>query len=431
MRPARIVINTFGSLGDLFPFLSIGCVLHARGHRVTVATYAVHREAVERAGLRFAEAGATPQFDNLQAFTRRAFHPVQGPRLVVRDVAAANVRDSYERMQAICQDADILVTSTLAFAGHILGETLSAAGRLHWVSAVLTPCNFLSVHEPPIIGVKWVDALTYGPLHGKRLLEHLTAMRVRGWTGPVREFRRQLGLRAESVLGNPMHRGQHSPDCTLALFSPQLGNKQPDWPPNAHVTGFAHYAQPGMKMDAGLKAFLGDGSPPLVFSLGSTAVHISADFLHESIKACEQLGRRAVLFTGSPEMRAKLPASLPSFVHAVEYAPHAAVFPHAAVVIHHGGIGTSTEALRAGRPMLVVPHGFDQFDNGERLKRLGVAHSLPSRDYRCETAMPLLKDLLENPSYGQHAWRCAEVVRAEHGEVVAADLIEGRLRERF
>ena len=161
------------------------------------------------------------------------------------------------------------------------------------------------------------------------------------------------------------------------------------------------------------------------------AVHIGAGFLRESIKACEQLGHRAVLFTGSPEMRATLPTPLPPSMHAVEYAPHAAVFPRAAAVIHHGGIGTSTEALRAGRPMLVVPHGFDQYDNAERLKQLGVAHTLAARDYRCETAAPLLKDLLGDPGYGQRAWRRAEMVRAEHGERLAADLIENRLRERY
>jgi rhamnosyltransferase subunit B len=430
MRPAHIVINTFGSLGDLFPFLSIGCALHARGHRVTVATLDVHRDAVERAGLRFANASATPQPDNMEAFTRRVFDPVHGPSLVIREIAGSDIGESYKRMQAICQDADVLITSTLAFAGQILGETLSVTGRLQWVSAVLTPCNLLSIYDPPVVGMKWIDALSCGPLRGKRLLQHMTLLRLRNWTSPVRAFRRQLGLRAESALGNPLQHGQHSPDCALALFSPLLGSAQPDWPSSVRITGFAHYTQPGTNMDGELEAFLHNGSPPLVFTLGSSAVHIGADFLLESIKACEQLGRRAVLFTGSPEMRAKLPSPLPSFAHAVDYAPHASVFPHAAAIIHHGGIGTSTEALRAGRPMLVVAHGFDQFDNAARLKRLGVAHALAARDYRCETATPLLRDLLDDPSYGQRAWRCAEAVRAEHGDRVAVDLIETGLRRR-
>jgi rhamnosyltransferase subunit B len=429
MRPARVVINTIGSLGDLFPFLSVGCALQARGHHVTVATLERHRVAVEQAGFRFASASAVPVPQDTAAFTERVFHPVHGPRLVIRELAGGDIRESYARMQAICQDADVLMTSTLAFAGQILGETLGAAGRLHWVSAVLTPCNMLSIFDPPALGMPWVDAISAG-LRGRRLLQQLTMLRLRSWTAPVRAFRRELGLRPESMLGNPLQHGQHAPDCALALFSPLLGAPQADWPAHVHLTGFAHYTQPGAALSDELQAFLREGTPPLVFTLGSSAVHIGADFLRESLKACEQLGRRAVLFTGSPEMRAKLPAALPDFAYAVEYAPHAAVFAHAAAIIHHGGVGTSTEALRAGRPMLVVPHGFDQYDNAERLKRLGVAHAIPARDYRCDTAMPLLKALLDDPAYAQRAARCGESVRAEHGDQVAADLIEAQLRER-
>lgn len=431
MRSAHIVINTVGSLGDLFPFLSIGLALQARGHRVTVATHSMHRAAVEQAGMRFANASGMPQPNDMAAFTERVFHPVHGPRLLIRDLAGTDVRESYTKLQLICEDADALITSTLAFAGQIIGETLSAAGRLHWVSAVLTPCNVLSIYEPPIVGVGWIDALTRSPLRGKRILQWLTLMRLRNWTGPVRAFRRELGLRPESKLGHPLQHGQHSPDCALALFSPLLGARQPDWPPQLRITGFAHYAQPGAKMDSELEAFLRAGSRPLVFTLGSSAVHIGADFLRESLQVCEQLGRRALLFTGSADIRASLPHTLPSYAHAVDYAPHAAVFPHAAAIIHHGGIGTSTEALRAGRPMLVVPHGFDQYDNAERLKCLGVAHALPAREYRSDTAVPLLKDLLDDPRYAQHAWRCAEAIHAEHGDTVAADLIDANLRERF
>jgi rhamnosyltransferase subunit B len=430
MRSAHIVINTVGSLGDLFPFLSIGCALHARGHRITVATHAMHRDAVERTGLDFADASGTPLPKDLAEFTRKAFHPIRGPRSFVRDYAAVDVRVSYERLEPICRNADLLMTSTLAFAGQILGETLSATGRLCWVSAVLTPCNMLSVYDPPVVGMKWVDALTGGPLRGKRLLDYLTLLRVRSWTGPVRAFRRELGLPAESALGNPIQHGQHSPECALVLFSPLLGSTQPDWPSHAHVTGFARYMQPAVTGDEALKSFLHDGSPPLVFSLGSTAVHMGHEFLRESIKVCEQLGRRAVLFTGSHDVRAALPASLPSFLHAVEYAPHAEVFPNAAAIVHHGGIGTSTEALCAGRPMLVVPHGFDQFDNAGRLERLGVARWIRAEHYRCETALPLLKDLLDDPRYTQRAQRCAEAVNAEQGAGAAADLIETCLRQR-
>lgn len=432
MRSAHIVFTTFGSLGDLFPFLAVGQVLHARGHRVTIATHSMHRAAIEQAKLRFADASGMPEPKDRAEFTAQAFHPRRGPRFVVRDLAAEDVRDSYIKLKTICDGADVLVTSGLSFGGQILGETLSAAGKLRWISAVLAPVSFISVYDLPTTGMAWADALTHrAPRRVRFFMRHLLQLGTRHWTAPVRAFRRDLGLRAVSAGGDPFHRGQHSRDCVLALFSPFLGQPQPDWPAHTHVTGFAHYAQPGATIDAELDAFLRDGSRPLVFTLGSSAVHIGAGFLRTSLAVAERLERRAVLFTGTAAVRAQLPAQLPPTVRLVDYAPHAAVFPHAAAIVHHGGIGTSSEALRSGRPMLVVPHGFDQFDNAARLQHQGVAHVVHARRYKVETATPLLRELLDDPHYGQHAWRCAEAVRAEHGAMVTADLIEAQLSKRL
>lgn len=430
MRSAHIVFTTFGSLGDLFPFLAVGQVLHARGHRVTLATHAMHGAAVEQAGLCFADASGMPEPEDHAQFTARAFHPRRGPHFVVRDLAAADVRASYFKLLATCHDADVLVTSSLAFGGQILGETLSETHALRWISAVLAPASFVSAYDPPTTGMHTVDALTRAAPGRVRFIKRLFELGTRHWTAPVRAFRRELGLRPVSSGGDPFHRGQHAPDCVLALFSPLLGHAQSDWPAHTHITGFAHYAQPGAQIDEELDAFLRDGSPPLVFTLGSAAVHIGADFLRASIIAADRLNRRAVLFTGTPIVRAQLPAQLPATMRIVDYAPHAAVFPHAAAIVHHGGIGTSTEALRSGRPMLVVPHGFDQFDNAARLQRMGVARVLHARHYSAETAMPLLSELLDHASYSQCASRCAQAVQSEHGAIVAANLIEDQLRHR-
>jgi rhamnosyltransferase subunit B len=426
MRSAHIVMATVGSLGDLFPLLAVGQVLRQRGHRVTIATHAIHQAPIEQAGLMFADASGIPEPEDRAAFTARAFHPWRGPRFVVHDFAAIDVAASYQKLAPVCADADVLVTTTLAFAAQILGEQLGAAGRLRWFSVVLAPAGFLSASDPPATGLALLDRfLRHSPTQGQwlqRIGERLT----RPWTAPVRDFRRQLGLAPVSERGDPFHRGQHAVDGVLALFSPLLGAPQSDWPDPVHVTGFARYAQPAVA-DAALTAFLDAGPPPLVFSLGSTAVHAGLSFLRESLQVARQLGQRAVLFTGSPEMRAQLPRELPATIHAVEYADHASLFPRASVVIHHGGIGTSAEALRAGRPMLVVPHGFDQPDNAARLQRLGVAEILPARRYRASRAAPVLNRLLHQTNYREQARRCAAAMQQEDGASAAADLITGSL----
>ncbi len=422
--PCHVVMATVGSLGDLFPFLAIGQALRTRGHRVTVASHPVHRDAVEQAGLRFADASGMPTPEDPARFTARAFHRWRGPRFVVHDVAARDVRASYDRLAPVCADADVLLTSTLAFAGQILGEQLQAAGCLRWWSAVLAPAGFVSAFDPPATGLsaldRWVRA---APWRG-RGLRALLERGSHGWTAPVRQFRLSLGLPPQSERGDPLHQGQHAGCGVLALFPAMLGAPQPDWPSQVRQVGFARYRQPHL-LDPMLQAFLADGPPPLVFSLGSAAVHAGEAFLRESLATAVGLDRRAVLFTGSPRLRASLPATLPAGIHALDYAAHAALFPHATAVIHHGGIGTSAEALLAGCPMLVVPHGFDQPDNAARLRRLGVARVLPAARYRVDAAMRELRELLQPTRYAPRSARLAEELGEQHGAAIAAELLAG------
>ncbi|MET0936081.1 MAG: glycosyltransferase [Luteibacter sp.] len=420
MAARHIVVATVGSQGDLFPFLAVGRELQARGHRVTVGAHAIHRDAVAEAGLDFVLASGIAEPDDKAAFAARAFHPLKGPRFVVRDLAAADVAASYAALAPACVDADAIVTSTLAFAGQVLGETR----RIAWLSAVLSPAVFLSAFDPPATGVAWLDRfLRASPRRGawvRRVGETVTSP----WTKAVRAFRQSLGLAPVSAWGDPFHRGQHARDGVLAMYSPLLGRPPQDAPAHTVVTGYCRYAPAGDVLPGALASFLDAGDAPIVFTLGSAAVHAGETFLRESIAASHALGRRAVLLTGSPEMRARLPADLGADVFAAEYASHGALFARAAAVVHHGGVGTTQEALRAGCAELVVPHGFDQPDNAARIARLGVGDVLPASRYRADRAAEKLRALLMDEGVASRAQRAAAVIRAESGAVIAADVIE-------
>src|SRR5262249_28459461 len=157
-----------------------------------------------------------------------------------------------------------------------------------------------------------------------------------------------------------------SPELTLAMFSPVLGGVQPDWPPNSQLTGFPFYDGLSAALNPKLAAFLDGGQPPIVFTLGSAAVMAAGEFYTESLRAAQRLGNRAILVTRRDP--GNVPAGpLPDGVAVFEYAPFSALFPRAAAIVHQGGIGTTGQALRAGRPMLVVPFGFDQPDNADRV----------------------------------------------------------------
>ncbi len=129
------------------------------------------------------------------------------------------------------------------------------------------------------------------------------------------------------------------------------------------------------------------------------------------------------------EEAANRPARLPEGVICVESAPHQLLFPLASAIVHQGGIGTTAQALRAGKPTLIVPHANDQPDNASRVERLGMARILSPRRYRAARVARELKLLLDEPRYGQHAQAVAAQVREEGGAKAACDALAQVLEE--
>jgi rhamnosyltransferase subunit B len=407
----RILLTTFGSLGDLHPYLAMGTELRSRGHDVALATCASYEDRVRADGLEFVATrpDITPLDTALMAYVMDAKH---GSERIVKWLVA-ETRASYEDTLPAVRGADLVVTHPTTLAAVLALEKLGVP----WVSSVLAPLSFFSAYDPPVPApAPWlVNMRVLGPRFGRGMVA--VAKRITApWMRPVAELRKELGLPPG---GHPLLEGQHSPKLVLALFSHCLAAKQPDWPPQTVVTGFPFYDQHEQPLSPELQRFLADGPAPLVFSLGSSAVGAAGDYYIESLKASRQLGMRALFLTG------KFPQGLPSDAMAVEYAPHAAVFPHAAAIVHHGGIGTTAQAMRSGRPMLVTPFSHDQFDNGARVKKLGMAEVVYRSKYNARSAAPVLRRLVENAGYREAGARVAAMVRAEHGAKAAADAIEG------
>src|SRR5262249_43133583 len=139
--------------------------------------------------------------------------------------------------------------------------------------------------------------------------------------------------------------------------------------------------------------------------------------------AAARLGVRAVLLTGGFERNRPDPAVLADDILLVDRAPHQLLFPRASAIVHQGGAGTLGQALRSGRPMLVVPHGHDQFDNAFRVTKLGVARTLYPRRYRAARVARELGRLLGG-AYRARAGTVATTVRGEDGASSAAAALE-------
>ncbi|MBK9167296.1 MAG: glycosyltransferase family 1 protein [Bryobacterales bacterium] len=413
----RILITSFGSFGDVYPYIGLALGLRARGHDPVLAMPRYCREVVEREGLRFHAVPPDVEPSDRETIGK-IMDPAKGTEFLVREVLVPALRASYESMSETAREADLLITHPVTFAAPVVAERLG----LPWVSTVLAPMSLFSAHDLPVFApMPWAKNLERVP-GGARALVGLAKAVTRRWTEPIQALRREFGLPRAA---NPLFEGQHSPGQVLALFSRTLADPQPDWPPNVCVTGAIPYNGPETPdtLPRELEAFLEAGPPPLVFTLGTSAVGAPGSFYEESLEAVRRLGMRAVLLVGPhPE---NLPrAALPAGVRLEPFAPHAALFPRAAAIVHQGGIGTLHQGLRSGRPTLVVPFAHDQFDNAHRVWRLGVSRTLPPNTYRAGRVVMELRSLLENGGYRVRAEEIAAQVRQENGVEAACDAIE-------
>jgi UDP:flavonoid glycosyltransferase YjiC (YdhE family) len=414
----RILLTTTGSLGDLHPFIAIGLELRSRGHDVTLATSNFYRSKVEQTGLKFAPMGPHLGLE-ISEVMDRVMDLKNGPEYLIRQILYPAVPAAYVEVMEAIRDADLIVTHPITFAAQIAAEKTG----MPWVSTVTAPLSFLSRFDPSVApAYPWVIKLrAFGPgFYG--IFMKLGKLLTKSWLGPITQFRASVGLPPGQ---DPVFEGQHSPQRVLALFSSLMAEPQPDWPPHTLVTGFPFYdhAEHGQGIDPDLQRFLDAGPPPVVFTLGSSAVQRAGDFYHESIAAVQRLGCRAVLLIGSNSFKEPLPPGIVAF----PYAPFSAILPRASVIVHQGGIGTGAQALAAGRPMLVVPFAFDQPDNAARLQRLGVARTIQRKHYTAQRAHSELQSLLTEPAYAATAAEVAHKIAQEDGVRTASDAIESHL----
>ena len=415
----RIILSTFGSFGDLHPYMALALELQSRGHEPVIATMNYYREKVQNAGLSFAP--VRPDFrqpkDQDPELINRLLDPRKGIKFLTEEIIFGSIRDSYADLLRIVEGADLLVTHPAAPAGPLVGYKTG----MPWVSSVLAPISFFSAHDPPAPPFwHWTKKLRVLGPRAMRFFLDTTMSQYRAVA--FNKFREELGI---PYYGNPTFEGQHSPTLILAMFSPVFGPPQPDWPTQTKTTGFCFYdGHHEHSMSETLIKFLNTGPAPIIFTLGSTAVWVARDFYAESIKAAQQLGQRAILLIGDERNR---PAELPDGIIAADYAPYQSLLPRASAIVHSGGVGSTAQALLAGAPTLIVPFAFDQFDNADHALRLGTSRTLYRNQYTAERVVRELEQLIRRPEYSQRARAISERLKQENGPSTAADLIEQQL----
>ena len=395
----KVLLTTFGSYGDLHPYLAMARALKQRGDEVTIATHPEYRELVERLGVRFVP--MKPGFDELgpeDQWAAKANHSIHGSEFIIRVLILPYLEDSYQTIKAAAKGQDLIISHVLTFAAPLVAEEL----QIPWISTCLQPSIFFSAYDPPALGFLTIlPRLKFlGPRFMKWFLK-LLANRTMGWQKPIALLRQRIGLPASSI--NMLTDG-FSPFGTLALFPPLFAPAQPDWPQGVNYIGFPLFDEETTReISPGLRQFLESGPEPVVFTLGTAVVRMETNYFEVAYQAVKKLGLRAVLLVGKNPHRVPAAAMSDPEIHVSDYEPFSGLFPHALLIVHQCGVGTTSQALASGRPQVLVPFAHDQPDNARRVAELGCGVMIPARRLNVARLVAAIQLVNESPEFAHRA----------------------------
>jgi UDP:flavonoid glycosyltransferase YjiC (YdhE family) len=409
------LLISFGSAGDIHPFVGLGRALKSRGHQVTLLSYPAFAGMVQAAGLDFVE---LPKPDK-QAFWRSqnprgsrrwlnsALNPIVRPwrRLARASTIVPMLQPVYDSIASrFVPGRTVVVASGPALGARVAQDRLGVPlVTIHFAPVALRSIYRTPIQPPlqlPSWSPRWSRRLAY------RLLDEWVLDPLLGQ--PVNALRSEVGL---PPLNRPVADWLHSPQQVIGLFPHWFAKPSPDWPMQTALTGFPLFDEAGLAvMPPSLANFLRSGSAPILFTPGS-AEQDGKRFFSAALQACQALKKRGLFLTRFKE---QIPATLPADVCHVDYVPFSLLFPRCGAVVYHAGVGTAAQALAAGVPQVVVPRRHDQWDNARRLTDLGVARQISPRRFGAKPLIAALGQLVASESIKK---RCRDLAR----RIAAAD----------
>jgi len=416
----KIVLVTCGTLGDLHPYLTVAEALQSRGHSVILATSELYRNLVTSRGIEFqAVPPDLKEFYSSPILQKLALRPFRGTEFIIRKIILPEIAEGYKRLLEISRGADLIVGHFLAYEVPLVAETLG----LPWLQVYLHPMNILSIYDPPTILNSSLSSTMQrlSPQFykgGYRFIEAITD----AWMKPVKLLREQLGLAC--IQNNPLVNSA-SPFGTMCWFPKALARPQPDWHNGIEVTGYPFSGievSSQFSLDPEIDGFLRDKNP-IIFTLGSTAVLQPKSFFEVSAKISRELKLDALLI-GASHSDSSGPDFSGSNIRTTAYLPYEYAFPKARLVVHHGGMGSIAQSLKAAKRMIIVPFAWDQPDNAERVRRLGIASVIRLPSYTVRHVSKILDNTLKDNKGELKAKELAEDLLLENGTANACRFIE-------
>lgn len=408
----RISILTLGTRGDVQPYVALARGLNAAGYSTAILAAPTFRSFIEAHGVEWRSFDTGDPRELLHSESGRSL--VRGMANPIRFVRAAIamitplLEKGYAEAWQNTADADaILVAPTVLPLAQALWEKRG------------TPfaCAFLQPAHPTREFGGWIlpEPPSWLPFRGAACL---LSQRL-GWRLMFKLVSRAYDDARRQVLDlppgkNPFTLLEEERWPTLYGFSRSVVPRPADWGPEIELTGYWFLDRDSRwRPPAELEAFLDAGPPPICVGFGSMPSPDPAALTREVVRALQLAGRRGVLLSGWGALTG---VELPKTVFALEAAPHDWLYPRMAGIVHHGGAGTTSAALRAGVPSVVLPFIADQVFWGKRIAAIGAGPGPVSR--RKLSAGPfseVLRALVENPRYRAGAERVAAELAVEDG----------------
>lgn len=422
----HIAISTFGTRGDVQPFIALAVGLQQAGHQVTLVTSDTFTDWIQSYGVNTHPVQFDPQefvqHPETQAVMNGRGNPIRA-FAVMREVMG-RATGALDEFWQVAKTADFVVQS---YGG--VGA-LEAAEKLNIPSAIahLFPYTPTRDFPSPFLGA-FLSRVSLGA--GYNRFTHIAALRLLWSTvgGPMtNEWRKKLGLRAWHSYGDMYAHARRLRIPILCAFSPTVFPKPPDWDETHHMTGYWFLdASSAWQPSTELSRFLDSGPSPIYIGFGSMNAGDGEDKVRLVLEALKISGQRGVILTGGGGLARGGEASNVCYVEDV---PHEWLFPRVAAVVHHGGAGSTGAGLRAGVPSIITPIVGDQFVWAKQVTRLGTGPHAPAlKSLTAAKLADVIQTAVSDPDIRNRAARLGETIRTENGVPQAVDIIEQRVAQ--